>query len=314
MPAARSGAGLLLVLAAVGCGGGSRTGPAPVPPAGAATAGFSPAVSSRWWEQPSPCPPGAALQRDAAPGQPVDACDLPLCEVYCARADGTRHGPVTGWYRGDGKKHHEGSYRDGVRDGVWVVWYLAGDESDRGRYRRGDKDGTWKQWWEGGEPYRLAEYRQGKLISITPFRDGEPQPTEYVDIEGAGVVAPQPIGDAEAAPQPEPAPQGPRPGPEQALSAVRSVFPESYAELATVSYERAGDEFVIASVTVLVPEAKVTRIQRAELATRACAAKRSLDLDCACETVDLGPAEDYAWHSWPDKRVVPMTVKFMIGC
>ena len=55
-------------------------------------------------------------------------------------------------------------------------------------------------------------------------------------------------------------------------------------------------------------------LSSAELATRACAIKESLGLDCACEEVKLAPAKDYAWHSWPDKRVVPVTIRFMIGC
>ncbi len=99
------------------------------------------------------------------------------------------------------------------------------------------------------------------------------------------------------------------------LAAVRSVFPDAYAELATVRYEHLGeDNFVIDSVTVLIPEAKVRLIPETELAARACRAKQELGLDCACETVELGDAKDYAWHSWPDKRVVPLTLHFYVAC
>lgn len=130
-------------------------------------------------------------------------------------------------------------------------------------------------------------------------------------------------------PSQQPAAEEPRPptltsdlppcdeGPSHAdyLAAVRAVFPDAYAELATVRYEHMGeDQFVIDSVTVLIPEAKVRLFSEAELAARACRAKQQLGLDCACETVELGEAKDYAWHSWPDKRVVPLTLHFYVAC
>lgn len=43
-------------------------------------------------------------------------------------------------------------------------------------------------------------------------------------------------------------------------------------------------------------------------------AKHALGLDCACEAVEREPASDYGWHSWPDKRVAPLTLKFHIAC
>ena len=280
---------------------------------------FSPRAESRWWQESPPCPEGALLAHSAADIGHPDQCDQPICEVFCARSDGTRHGPTSGWYVGTGMKHHEGLFWDGAKAGRWLVWYVGGGKSDDGSYRAGDKDGVWKQWWEGGEPYRVAEFVAGKVVTITSFRDGKPLPTEHVEIEGQGLAPPAATAGEERTGEAESRlvaveESAHAPGQGRALAAVRGAFPEAYEELATVTYVRFGPGFAIEAVMVLVPEVAIKTLSTAELAARACAIKKSLGLDCACEEIDLAPAKDYAWHSWPDKRVVPVTVRFAIGC
>ncbi len=118
------------------------------------------------------------------------------------------------------------------------------------------------------------------------------------------------------APPSAPAPDAPqRHEPNDVLAAALRVFPEAYRELAKVRYENGdGSAFIVEDVTLLVPAAKLRAVGKAELQRRACELKRELELDCACEKVKLAPAENYAWHSWPDKRVVPVTVQFFIAC
>ncbi len=305
---------------AVACSSAVRSpDTAAVAPPGDRLGRFAPSVESRWWQQSPPCPEGAALAHSADDLTHPDRCDQPICEVFCHRQDGSRHGPSTGWYANTAMKHHEGLHWAGAKQGRWLVWYLSGDRSDDGSYRDGDKDGVWKQWWEGGEPYRVVEFVAGKVVTVTQFRDGKPLPTEHVEIEGRGLAGPAPppgerrTGAAESgsAVVEESAYS---PGQGRALAAVRESFPEAYPELATVTYIRFGPGFAIDAVMVLVPEVAVKQLSTAALATRACAIKKSLGLDCACEEVELAPAKDYAWHSWPDKRVVPVTVRFAIGC
>jgi hypothetical protein len=100
----------------------------------------------------------------------------------------------------------------------------------------------------------------------------------------------------------------------QILTAVVESFPGAYPDLAHVTYEHVEGRFSIDSVRFLVPEKRIRGVPKDKLKERACKAKKMLGLDCACEDVTLEPAKDYAWHAWPDKRVVPVTVQFLIAC
>lgn len=88
-----------------------------------------------------------------------------------------------------------------------------------------------------------------------------------------------------------------------------------YVELAQVAYETSGeDRFSPHSVTVLVPEAVASKWTDEERKRRACAAKTAAGMGCGCERVEMGEAQDYAWHSWPDKRVVKVRLVLGLGC
>jgi len=99
------------------------------------------------------------------------------------------------------------------------------------------------------------------------------------------------------------------------LAATVAAFPGAYEELATVSFESGDDgRFTPSSVTVLIPEAIVRELSATELKAQACVVRQALGWGCDCERVTLGTPSDYAWHSWPDKRVVPLTLHFGLGC
>lgn len=99
------------------------------------------------------------------------------------------------------------------------------------------------------------------------------------------------------------------------LAATVTAFRGAYEELATVSFETTGEgRFAPASVTVYVPEVIAGQWSEAELKEQACTAKQALRWDCACESVTVGEPKELAWHSWPDKRVVPLTLHFGLGC
>jgi hypothetical protein len=108
---------------------------------------------------------------------------------------------------------------------------------------------------------------------------------------------------------------GAEPSKAELLEATVTAFRGAYEELAVVSFEAGGgDRFVPASVTVYVPEAIVGEQSEEELREQACKAKQALGWDCGCEQVVLGEPKDFAWHSWPDKRVVALTLRFGLGC
>ncbi len=108
---------------------------------------------------------------------------------------------------------------------------------------------------------------------------------------------------------------GAEPTKAELLEATVAAFRGAYRELAVVSFEAGSeDRFAPASVTVYIPEAIVVGQSEEELREQACKAKRALDWECACERVVLGEPKDFAWHSWPDKRVVPLTLQLGLGC
>jgi hypothetical protein len=121
--------------------------------------------ASRWWEAADPCPAGAVLQDDDGDHACVDAAgqghgpftdvdgDGRVVETGWRRrgklhgrvrhhdngeytyVDDVRHGPASEW--GD-----EGSYRKGVRHGLWSV-VLDGGGTVRGYFVDGKREGTW---------------------------------------------------------------------------------------------------------------------------------------------------------------------------
>ncbi len=298
---------LTLLLVALSCGGHQTVMSSRAQPAAWVGALETPANDSTWWESASPCPSETMLKRDAVSADHLDQCDAPYCRVWCERESGVAHGPETSWYRNTGKKHHEGYFRDGKRVGRWVAWYLGGEVADDGQYLAGEKNGLWQQWWEGGPMYRTVEFEAGDPVTITPYKDGSPLPTELVEVEGRI--------QATAGEVPEPRSNQSEPTNSTYLQAVLSKFPEAYSELSSVQYQHASNGvFGIDSVKVLVPEARLAPLSKEELSKRACEVKRALHLDCGCETVELAPATDYGWPTWPDKRVTPVTLHFNIAC
>jgi antitoxin component YwqK of YwqJK toxin-antitoxin module len=105
-------------------------------------------------------------------------------ELWCARPDGTRHGPYRdGWT----SPVEEGAYRDGKRDGWWRRWSngVLVDERrydrDRadGRARtwsetgvllsdgtmsRGEKVGRWRAWHDNGRLASVGRYDRGRRV------------------------------------------------------------------------------------------------------------------------------------------------------
>jgi len=95
------------------------------------------------------------------------------------------------------------------------------------------------------------------------------------------------------------------------MAAVRHVFPDGYKEFATITYETVGTTFYPASVTFLLPEKSFdASVSSEKRKNQACKIKQKLDMECACETLEVGPAKDYVWAEWEDKRVVPVTITF----
>ena len=91
--------------------------------------------------------------------------------VWCARADGNKHGDWTEWYS-SGTLKTKGQYRDGKMEGTWVTYYepstvaQAYDEArpsvaplkkkQEGAYEANRKKGKWTLFYEDGKFNRAA--------------------------------------------------------------------------------------------------------------------------------------------------------------
>lgn len=151
----------------------ARVEPAPKTADGTRDDGYDPLsarpldndLSQTWWVEPEPCPDGTDLH--GAP--PPDGV-----EVWCARADGTRHGPSTTWHEDGTIKAAEGRYRDGNQHGVWT-WWSAGDSPWRQvAFDNGLRSGRVILWNGQGQVTRVEEWERGTRTRATDFEDGRP--------------------------------------------------------------------------------------------------------------------------------------------
>jgi hypothetical protein len=122
-------------------------------------------LPERWWAEARPCPEGATLQGAAPPDG---------SEVWCARADGSRHGPSTTWHPGSTAKAAEGRYAAGNQHGVWT-WWSAGDTPWRQvAFAHGIRHGRVVLWNGQGTVTRVEEWERGTRTRATDFEDGRP--------------------------------------------------------------------------------------------------------------------------------------------
>jgi len=111
----------------------------------------------------------------------------PACTgaIWCARADGTMHGPYASFQRG-GQPLECGHYADGKKHGLWTEWYENGQ---RRAVIEGKPGGNWAYWYpdgilwksyvaweESGERRGVSKswYRNGARESEFNFLNGQP--------------------------------------------------------------------------------------------------------------------------------------------
>jgi antitoxin component YwqK of YwqJK toxin-antitoxin module len=101
---------------------------------------------------------------------------------YCARSDGTRHGPFVTLYP-DGAIAVRGNHADGKLDGTWQRLHPSGAIAERGAYAGGHKTGRWQQWSANGALIGEYEMIAGTGIEKRWFDDGTPY--SEVGLEGS---------------------------------------------------------------------------------------------------------------------------------
>lgn len=83
------------------------------------------------------------------PGTNVVAAAAPDPTWFCARADGTKHGPFYSLFP-DQQIEIEGAYTDGKLDGPWQRRFASGAIAEQGTYVLGQRDGEWQQLADTG--------------------------------------------------------------------------------------------------------------------------------------------------------------------
>lgn len=79
----------------------------------------------------TPCPEGTSAEKEQRRSGPGFV-------EWCARDDGTRHGPYVAWTTADATQPSEmGTCAEGRREGVWTTYSVSGAPSRKLRYRSG---------------------------------------------------------------------------------------------------------------------------------------------------------------------------------
>jgi len=69
-----------------------------------------------------PCPNGGRLEKS----YPDPRVTAPIVRAECKRDVDTRDGPIREWFKDGGDLRVIGQYKNGKRDGKWVIWSKPG--------------------------------------------------------------------------------------------------------------------------------------------------------------------------------------------
>lgn len=149
---------VLVPLAVVACrkdrGGGTKSGE----PAAAAAPSLA-------------CPPGTAQQHDGA------------ARRWCARPDGTMHGPVVEAGAG-GQVMLRGEYRDGGKHGDWTTFYDGGQARSEEHYDAGKPRGTWVTYFADGKHSTERLHKPDNTVAFRSFRPDGSKLRQGVLVDG----------------------------------------------------------------------------------------------------------------------------------
>jgi len=79
---------------------------------------------------------------------------------YCARSNGTLHGPAAEWYP-NGVQRTQDSWKEGKKDGTWIAWDEKGTKREERSYVDGKLDGEERIWFENGNLKTLTTWQDG---------------------------------------------------------------------------------------------------------------------------------------------------------
>jgi antitoxin component YwqK of YwqJK toxin-antitoxin module len=117
-------------------------------------------------------PDAPAVPRLACdPGTTLAVASPPEPTWFCARPDGTRHGPFVTAFP-DGTPEITGAYVDGVLDGAWQRRAPSGTTVEAGHYLADQRTGQWTQTSATGEPLGAYQLVAGTGVEKRWLDDG----------------------------------------------------------------------------------------------------------------------------------------------
>ena len=125
----------------------------------------------------------------------IVGCSKPISEETLIDKDGLKYHPETKeLYSGevfqnrmDGGKEFEGSYMDGLKNGLWTGWYENGNKRSEKTFKDGTLDGLYTSWYDNGQKETKGSfkdkfpdglytvwYKNGQKAISGYFESGEP--------------------------------------------------------------------------------------------------------------------------------------------
>jgi len=107
-------------------------------------------------------------------GEIFDLYDNGNKKIEGSYKDGLLDGLWTVWYE-DGQKFQEQSFKNGIPDGLSTKWNENGQKASEGTYKNGKLDGLWTSWYENGKKKYEGTYKDGKKDGLNTvwYSDGK---------------------------------------------------------------------------------------------------------------------------------------------
>ena len=113
---------------------------------------------------------GCSSDKDTSSSQARELIDGSTLEngkdgrLYAPGSDKPYSGDAV-WHFNSEVNRKEGTFKNGVPDGVWTKWYSNGQKCEEGTVKDGKLDGVGTEWWKNGQKRYEVTYKDGEWIS-----------------------------------------------------------------------------------------------------------------------------------------------------
>ena len=86
----------------------------------------------------------------------------------------------------NGQKRFELNIKDGIADGLIVVWFENGQKMSESNYKDGEPVGQWLQWYDNGQKFFEHNFKDGYAVGVWTWwhADGQKWREEHYMYEG----------------------------------------------------------------------------------------------------------------------------------